>query len=141
MIRYFDASALSKRYVAEPRSKEIVRLLSDGIAVTCRLSESEVASALARRQREGGLTVAARDLLLEVMQNDIASFYVVEVSPEVSALACKLLMRHKLRAADALHLASALTLTRHSDLRVQFVSFDQAQNEAAAREGLDLPAF
>jgi len=141
LIRYFDASALAKRYVREPQSRDVMRLLSDGIAVTCRLSESEIASALARRQREGNLSVAARDRLVEIMQKDMASLYVVEVTAEVSALACRLLRSHKLRAADALHLASALTVAVRPDLKVQFVSFDQAQNEAAGREGFDLPAF
>ena len=141
MIRYFDVSALAKRYVMEPRSTEVARMLSDGIAVTCRLSESEIASALARRQREGSLSLAVRDRLLEVMQKDMASLYVVEVTAEVSTLACRLLMRHKLRAADALHLASALTLAGRSGLEVQFVSFDQTQNEAASREGIELATF
>jgi predicted nucleic acid-binding protein len=116
-------------------------LLSDGIAVTCRLSESEIASALARRRREGDLSVAARNHLLEIMQKDMASLYVVELTSEVSAMACRLLMSHRLRAADALHLASALMLAGRSGLKVQFVSFDQAQNEAAGLEGFDLPAF
>jgi uncharacterized protein len=116
-------------------------MLSDGTAVTCRLSESEIASALARRQREGALSMASRDRLLGIMRVDMASLYVVEVTPEVSALACTLLMRRRLRAADAIHLASALMLAGRSGLEVQFVSFDRAQNEAAGREGLDLPSF
>lgn len=139
MIRYFDASALAKRYVAEPESKVVEHLLSDGIAVTCRQSEAEIASALARRRREGVLTAAVRDRLLASMQRDMASLYVVEVSPEVSAHACRLLMRHKLRAGDALHLASALVLLGRSDITVQFVAYDQALNEAALKEGFELP--
>jgi predicted nucleic acid-binding protein len=139
LIRYFDASALAKRYVAEPESHDVGRLLSDGVAVTCRLSEAEIASALARRQREGVLSAALRDRLLSSMQRDLASLYVVEVSPEVSALACRLLMRHKLRASDALHLASALVLSGRAGLTVQFVCYDQALNEAALKEGLELP--
>ncbi len=141
MIRYFDASALAKRYVAEPRSGAVASLLSEGITVTSRLTESEIASALARRQREGALPVSARDRILLNMQKDMASLYVVEVTSEVSALACRLLMRHKLRAADALHLSSALSLAGRSGLEIQFVSFDQAQNEAAAREGFTLATF
>lgn len=141
MIRYFDASALAKRYISEPRSKDLARLLSEGTAVTCRLSEAEIASALARRHREGGLSMAARDHLLGAMQKDMASLYVVEITQEVSVLACRLLMKHRLRAADAIHAASALTLADRSGLEVQFVSFDRAQCDAAAREGLALPSF
>lgn len=45
---------------------------------------------------------------MNLMERDIASLNVVEISAEVSALACRLLMKHKLPAGDALHLASAL---------------------------------
>jgi hypothetical protein len=141
VIRCLDVSALAKRYVAEPRSKDVGRLLLDGIAVTGGLSEAEIAPALARRHRGGILTRTQRDRLLSAMQQDMASLYVVELSPEVSALACRLLMRHRLRAGDALHLASALTLTGQSRLKVQFVGFDENLNEAAKQEGLELPAF
>ena len=113
----------------------------DGIAATGRLSEHEMASALARRQREGSFALAERNRLLEAMQQDMASLYVVEISPEVSALACRLLMRHKLRAGDSLHLASALILAERSSLKVQFVGFDEDLNEAARQEGLEFPDF
>jgi len=138
LIRYFDAGALAKRYVAEAQSRTVGRLLLDGIAVTGRLSEPEIASALARRQREGVLTLEERDQLLVVMRQDLASLYVVEITPEVSGLACGLLMRHKLRAGDAIHLASALILASGFKLKVQFVAFDEILNEAAKREGLEL---
>jgi hypothetical protein len=95
--------------------------------------------ALARRQREGDFTAATRDRLLASMQRDIASFCVAELSSEVSVLACRLLMCNKLRASDALHLASALILSSRSELTVQFVAFDQALNQAACREGFELP--
>jgi predicted nucleic acid-binding protein len=141
LIRYFDASALAKRYVAEPHSKAVARLISDETAITGRLSEPEVASALARRHREGKLSLTERDRLLEAMQQDMASLYVAEISPEVSSLACRLLMRHKLRAGDSLHLASALILASRTNLTVQFVGFDEALNEAARQEGLELPVL
>ena len=141
MIRYYDASALAKRYITEPHSNEVDLMLSDGIAVTCRISEAEIASALARRQREGSIKVEERDRLMGVLEQDIASLYVIEISPEISALACGLLMRYKLRAADALHLASALFLTRRSEIKMQFVAFDHDLNEAARREGFSLPFF
>lgn len=141
MIRYFDASALAKRYVAELHSQAVNRLLLDGTAVTSRLSEVEIASALGRLRREGEITLLQCRQLLEAMEQDMASLYVVEITRELSALACRLLMRHRLRAGDALHLASALTLAGKSNLQVQFVAFDESLNEAAVREGLDLPAI
>jgi len=138
LICYFDASALAKRYVAETKSRTVNRLLLDGIAVTSRLSESEIASALARRQREGDLTLKERDQLLTIMRRDLASLYVVEISPDLSGLACDLLMRHQLPAGDAFHLASALVLKTRFDLKVRFIAFDETLNGAATREGLEI---
>ena len=46
MTRYFDASALAKRYVRETGSTTVRRLLASGVAATSRLSEVEVASAI-----------------------------------------------------------------------------------------------
>ena len=56
-MRYFDASALVKRYVREPAAVSVRRLLKSDRAATSRLSEVEVASALTRRAREGAFTV------------------------------------------------------------------------------------
>jgi predicted nucleic acid-binding protein len=141
LICYFDASALAKRYVEEPHSVAVNRLLSSGIALTSRLSQPEIASALARRYREGDLTIKECNRLLKALQQDLASLYVVEISSEISALACRLLMRHKLRASDSLHLASALLPSRRGNLEVQFVAFDKNLNEAAKQEGLQVPSF
>jgi len=47
-MHYFDASALAKRYVRETGSQTVRRLLGAGGAATSRLSEVEVASAIAR---------------------------------------------------------------------------------------------
>jgi predicted nucleic acid-binding protein len=100
------------------------------------LSAPEIASALARRHREGKLKTADRDRLLIQMERDMGSLYVVEISTEVSALACRLLMKHKLRASDAVHLASALTITGQAGVECQFIGFDVNLNDAAQREGL-----
>ena len=110
----------------------------EGSVVTSRLSETEIASALARRCREGSLTDEQRDQLLKAMQEDLAALYVVEISRELSALACRLLMSHRLRAGDAIHLASALFLVRSLGFDLEFVAFDAALTEAARRQGLDL---
>lgn len=70
------------------------------------------------------------------MERDMASLYVVELSAEVSVIACRLLTRHKLRASDAVHLASALLVTRKAEGDCQFVGFDANLDTAAEREGL-----
>jgi hypothetical protein len=142
-IRYFDASALVKRYVDEPPAAEaerVRRLLGQGLPATSRFSQIEVASALARRCREGTLSAADRDRAAAALAADFAALNVVELSPEVTALAGRLLARHPLRAGDALQLASALLLARRASGRVEWVACDQRLAEAAVREGLRVPA-
>jgi predicted nucleic acid-binding protein len=71
----------------------------------------------------------------------MASLYVVEISPELCELACRLLLRHKLRASDSLHLASALLPFKRANLKVNFVGFDSDLNAAARQEGLQVPTI
>ena len=140
MIRFFDASALAKRYVDEPQSEEARRFFAAGIPAASRLSEVELTSALVRRWRAGELSQAERDRALGMVREDFTALTVVELVPEVAALACRLLPRHALRAGDAVQLASCLYLERKLGRAVEFVGFDERLGEAAAQEGLAAPA-
>jgi uncharacterized protein len=141
LISYFDASALAKRYVQEEHSQAVSRFLQEGLFATSRITEAELASALSRRHREGCLNKEQRDRLIAAMQQDLASFNVIELTPEVSALACRLIRNHPLRAADALHLASALMLAAKAEMVIRFIAFDKGLNEAARLEGLTVLKF
>ena len=135
-LRYFDASALVKRYLAEPGSERVRSLLSDGIVATSRLSEVEVASALARRCREGAFPADERDRALGALRRDISSFFVVELTPEIVARAVALLSRAALRAADALQLASCIELRHRLQVDCVFVCADTLLSAAARQEGV-----
>jgi predicted nucleic acid-binding protein len=129
--------------VDEPPAAEaerVRRLLTQGLPATSRFSQIEVTSALARRSREGAISAADRDRAMAAVVADFAALNVVELSPEVAALAGRLLARHPLRAGDALQLASALLLARRVGGRVEWIACDQRLAEAAAREGLSSPA-
>jgi predicted nucleic acid-binding protein len=139
LIRYFDSSALVKRYVDEPEGQEVQRLLADAIPATSRLSEVEIASALIRRWREGDLSAAERDRALAALAGDLAAMNIVELAPEISGLAIRLLLRHGLRAGDAVQLASSAYLQKKVGRGIELVAFDRRLNEAAAREGLTSP--
>lgn len=139
MTRYFDASALVKRYVRERGSTAIRRLLTSGTAATSRLSEIEVASAIVRRAREGSFASRARDRMLAALQDDLPALLVVELIPEIALDARSLLLRHALRAGDAIQLASYLYLRRELGQPVPFVGFDERLVDAARREGLIAP--
>lgn len=138
MTRYFDASALVKRYVRERGSASVGQLLASGPAATSRLSEVEVASALVRRAREGAFPIEERDRGLAALEADFGGLLVVELIPEITAAARMLLLRHHLRAGDAVQLASCLYLQRELAEPVPFIAFDDRLGRAARREGLPL---
>lgn len=136
MTRYFDASALVKRYVRETGSITVRRLLASGIAASSRLSEVEVSSGIIRRAREGAFTIQQRDGMLAALQRDVPALAMVEMTPEITADARTLLMRHPLRAGDAVQLASCLYLQQQLAHPVPFVAFDGRLVQAARAEGL-----
>ena len=84
-MRYFDASALVKRYMRETGSTTVRRLLLSDTPVTSRLSEVEVASALVRRAREGVFSTAERDRALAAFASDLEAILVVELTEDVTA--------------------------------------------------------
>lgn len=139
-MRYFDASALVKRYVREPGSGAIRGPLAGDVPVTSRLSEIEIASALVRRAREGGISPAERDRALAALAADIASIYVVELLPAVTRSALALLRAHPLRAGDAVQLASCLHAQEQVGVSVSFVAYDTRLADAAREEGLAVVA-
>lgn len=133
-MRYFDASALAKRYVREKGSVKVRRLLSSDLAATSRYSAVEIASALARRAREGALTNDDRDRALAALQEDMTAMLAVELTTEVVIRAQALLQRHHLRAGDAVQLASCLQLQEALDDRIALVAFDERLLAAARKE-------
>ena len=94
MIRYFDASALVRRYVRERGTATVRRLLATGVIATSRLSEVEITSGIARRAREGSFTNRTRDRMIAALQADLPALAIVEMSPEITADARALLARH-----------------------------------------------
>jgi uncharacterized protein len=135
---YVDASALAKRYVDEVESARARELLASHSLATCRLSEVEVASALARRYREGALTRHDLDRALAALRVDIGSIALVELSAEVTQAALALLTRHPLRTGDAVQLASCLHLRRQLAGDVRLLSYDARLNDASRLEGISL---
>lgn len=140
MITYFDASALAKRYVEEEQSSEVVSWLEESTPAICRISEVEIASALARRCREGLISAVDRDRALAALDGDLEAVHVVELASEVLRAARAALLRHPLSAADAIQLAAALTLRDRLGSPIAFLTFDDRLAAASEREGLSPPA-
>jgi predicted nucleic acid-binding protein len=135
LIRYFDASALVKKYVEEQGSDLVRDRLLEGPAATSRFSEIEISSALARRCREGSISQTDRDEALRAVRKDFQALLKVELSPQVITLARELVVGHDLRAGDSIQLASCLFL-RNRGLDLAFLAFDGRLNLAARAVGL-----
>ncbi|WP_421743134.1 type II toxin-antitoxin system VapC family toxin [Cellulomonas sp.] len=133
-IVYLDTSALVKLCVAEPGSA-LVAALWDGadLVVTSRLADAEVRAVLAGGRRAGRLDGEAAAQALAAWERLWPALHVLELRDVVTAAAAVLVGRHPLRAADALHLASALQL-RSPDLVV--AAWDDHLVAAARAEGL-----
>jgi predicted nucleic acid-binding protein len=141
---YFDTSAIVKRYVLESGSGWVTDLLNPAARnriYVARISAVEVASAIARRQRDGSLTAEDAANLLSQFSADLKTVYhVVEMTAAVLTVAVELATLYALRAYDAVQLAAAVSLNRRR-LTAGFnpltlISSDKELNAAAAAVGL-----
>lgn len=93
---------------------------------------------MARRTRERTIAESDRDRVLAALSVDLEALFVIELTPAVVRRGVELLVDHPLRAADALQLASCLTLAQELRHPVSFAAFDQRLLAAARAEGLEL---
>jgi predicted nucleic acid-binding protein len=143
-LYFLDSSAVVKRYVTESGS-DWIRSLSDPDAqnplIIARIAWVEVLSALARRQREGSLTGDDVAQAIRTFRYDLDMQYqVVELDRALAATAGELVVRHPLRAYDAVQLASALRIQTNLEQNgvsgLAFVSADDRLLAIAQVEGL-----
>ncbi len=116
------------------------RLARQGYVATTRLTAVEIASALARRRREGHITADDHVRVLTALEVDFRELYVVELTPAVEQRARRLLDRHALRASDAVQLASCIELKEALSYDVGFAAFDRRLINAAESEALTITA-
>lgn len=149
-ICYLDTSALAKFYLTEPGSKTMVRWFGPRASgfrpvlplYTSSLGYPETLSAITRRRNVGGLSAnnalqAWRRIVLDFAAPE-PPYTFVKADERVVAQAALLVITHGLRAYDAVHLASAMTL--RNDLRnsvtLTFVTCDIRLKHAAVAENL-----
>jgi predicted nucleic acid-binding protein len=95
----------------------------------------ECASAVARREREGGLRVAEASAALERLRDFADGWQEILPGDAIRTVAQRLLRVHPLRAADSLQLAAAVVAAEQERATLEFVSLDERLREAASREG------
>jgi predicted nucleic acid-binding protein len=137
LLLYLDTSALVKLYVSERGSAHVQESLRRAqVAATSRVAYPEARSALSRRSREGALSGPGLRRAVAALDADMDSLVLVELNGGVARLAGDLAERHAIRAYDAIHLASALELTRWLGDTASLLTFDNRQADAARAEGL-----
>jgi len=137
-MKYWDSSALVPLLIAEA-STGALRALHDrdpDQTVWC-LTPVEVASALARRVREGLSADRERDIraawgMVSERWQEVASLELVR------ARASRLLNTHPIRASDALQLAAALVACDERPDALAFVCVDDRLRDAARKEGFSV---
>jgi predicted nucleic acid-binding protein len=110
-LHYLDTSALAKQYLPEPGSDWVQSLVASEPVVLSVLAGVELASALARRSRQGDLSDDDKDLIFQSFLRDLSSYFVVGIREDVIEEATNMLLTSPatiaLRSLDSLHLATA----------------------------------
>jgi predicted nucleic acid-binding protein len=139
----FDSSGLVRRYDAsEPGSALVASLCSqqnDNVVIGSRLVRLEVLSAFQRKQHEGTFTPErASRAWRNFRADEDAEYRFIAIDDMILSRAEALLHEHHpLRTADAIHVATALTVLRlQSNIDLVFVTADRRQANTAEAEGL-----
>lgn len=138
MILYLDASALVKRYVAEPGSAEVSAAISRAqVTGTVLLSRVEVEAALAKAVRVRALTDEEALASIQVFRNEWPDLVRVQVTEMLVARAGTFAWEHGLRGYDAVHLAAASVWQDALGERVTLATFDKHLWTATGSVGLE----
>lgn len=141
---FFDSSALFKRYHVEIGSAWVRRITAPrfgNLIYIAQITRVEVASAFARLKRDGMLsTRLERSGRTFMKQHSNKQYRVIMLDNEIIERAEKLTDKYPLRAADAIQLACAISvssrLRTNSSYQVIFLSADIRLLAAATEEGL-----
>jgi hypothetical protein len=135
-MRYWDASAILPLVVDEPTRERVLELYQeDSQVVAWWATPVEIASAVARREREGTVSAEDADAALKAAKRLAAAWHEVLPSDAVRRTAERLLRVHSLRAADSLQLSAALIAANHDPATLDMVCLDSRLTAAARREG------
>ena len=135
-MRYWDTSAILPLIVDEPARERLLELYrQDSQIVAWWTTPVEIASAVARREREGRISADEADAALKAAKRLAAAWHEVVPSNAVRRTAERLLRVHSLRAADSLQLSAALIAANHDPSTLEMLCLDSRLAAAARREG------
>jgi predicted nucleic acid-binding protein len=138
-MRFWDASAIIPLLADEPTREHLLQLIEEDAEILAWWgTPTEIASALARREREGLIKADDVTEALRIAHSLAESWHEIIPSDSVRRTAERLLRTHPLRAADSLQLAAALIASDHNPVSLEFVCLDARLVSAARREGFSV---
>ncbi|MFN3467858.1 MAG: type II toxin-antitoxin system VapC family toxin [Candidatus Brocadiales bacterium] len=136
MTFYMDSCALVKAYALEEGSEGVIEILNTEEDIfLSKVAFAEILSSLRRKNFNGELKDKGFQGRRRHFEEDWRSFYVIELSDDVLSVLKSRVIKHPLRALDAIHLASAIWAGSLLETRPTLVCADASLNEAAKSEG------
>ena len=140
-LYYFDTSALTKALVEESGT-DTIRALLESIerhaAYVSAVQQVELRSAIVMRLSRRELTDERADQAFQAIDALLLMMRVVPVSEAILSDASETIRDTRLRALDAIQLATALDIRRVTDSPLTFVAADRRLLEAAQASGLSI---
>jgi uncharacterized protein len=137
MIVYIDTSDLVKLYIDEAGSEKTRGIVHNTTVLsTSKVAYAEARAAFARKQKDNGFSVRILRKIVEDLNNDWESYFVIELTDGISRFAGDIAEKHLLRGFDSIHLASAINLKNKARSEIYFLSNDNKLNQSAKKEGI-----
>jgi len=134
---YFDSSALVKRYLKEDGTEVVKSIITtDKMIATSKLTYPEMLSAFMRKFRAKEMGRKHLQVVIDKFETDWFHLIVIELHDELLRTGKGLLEKYPLRAADTVHLSSALWLELNTKAKLTFVTSDESLIKAARAEKL-----
>lgn len=139
MIIYADTSALAKQYIEEPGS-QVVRQHVDGAEYryTSAFSELELVATIEFSKRVRRIHSPEYRAIVSRIENDMHQglFSLTDISLDILQRAIPIIRIRRLKAPDAIQLATALEISKRIGNELEFLCADRPLLAAAHREGL-----
>lgn len=136
---YFDTSALAKNYIKEDGSDYVNKIIADSpVIAISKITYPEILSAFIRRSKTGDISNRELIKLMNEFESQWDYFIVVDFKDELLPIIKTVIRKHLLKAADAIHLSSALWLKNAVNQDVTFVASDINLLNAAQNERLHI---
>jgi predicted nucleic acid-binding protein len=137
-LRFWDSSAVLSLLIQEPLSWKTRRFYDENPHLLLWwVTSVECVGALARIDREGRVWKPAVDRAWHLLEHVREDAHEIQPAEEIRLTAQALLLKHPLRAADALQLAAALFWYDDNPQGASFITLDHRLRTAATLEGFE----